>query len=101
MLYKWLLFSILLCKRGGYSRKIQNLVSICKNANVIILLSCYMREGNNSADWILCPVCNNKTRIKIYSDTEILKLPLFCPKCKRETVINVKKGKLEKNNITE
>ena len=40
--------------------------------------------------WILCPVCNNKTRLKIYKDTELKKFPLFCPKCKQETLINVR-----------
>jgi len=40
--------------------------------------------------WILCPLCGNKTRIKIRYDTEIKNFPLFCPKCKQETLINVK-----------
>lgn len=43
-----------------------------------------------SKDWILCPVCQNKTRIRILEDTTITKLPLFCPKCKQETIIEVK-----------
>ena len=40
--------------------------------------------------WILCPVCGNKTRLKICDDTELKNFPLFCPKCKQETLINVK-----------
>lgn len=40
---------------------------------------------------VLCPVCNNKTRIKIRYDTELKKFPLYCPKCKNETLINVYK----------
>lgn len=40
--------------------------------------------------WILCPVCNNKTRIRIRGDTVLENFPLFCPKCKQETIINVK-----------
>lgn len=40
--------------------------------------------------WILCPICNNKTRIKIREDTILEKYPLYCPKCKQETLINVK-----------
>ncbi|HBF7898009.1 cysteine-rich KTR domain-containing protein [Clostridioides difficile] len=39
--------------------------------------------------WILCPVCGNKTRLKIRADTELKNFPLFCPKCKQETLINV------------
>ena len=40
--------------------------------------------------WILCPLCGNKTRLRIREDTEIRNVPLFCPKCKQETLINVK-----------
>jgi transcription elongation factor Elf1 len=42
------------------------------------------------SDWILCPVCGNKTRVKILGDTVLENFPLFCPKCKQETIINVK-----------
>ena len=41
-------------------------------------------------EWILCPVCGNKTRVKIRDDTVLENFPLFCPKCKQETIINVK-----------
>lgn len=40
--------------------------------------------------WILCPICGNKTRLKIREDTELKNFPLFCPKCRQETIINVK-----------
>ena len=41
-------------------------------------------------NWILCPVCGNKTRLKIRKDTELKNFPLFCPKCKQENLIHVK-----------
>lgn len=41
-------------------------------------------------EWILCPVCGNKTRNRIREDTELKNFPLFCPKCKQETLVNVK-----------
>jgi len=44
----------------------------------------------NNNEWVLCPVCGNKTRLKIREDTELINFPLFCPKCKQETIINVK-----------
>ena len=44
--------------------------------------------------WIHCPVCGNKTRVKIRKDTELKNFPLFCPKCKQEKLINVKEQKL-------
>lgn len=41
-------------------------------------------------EWILCPICGNKTRNQIRTDTILVNYPLYCPKCKQETVINVK-----------
>lgn len=40
--------------------------------------------------WILCPVGGGKTRSKIRKDTLLLNYPLYCPKCKQETLINVR-----------
>ena len=38
--------------------------------------------------WILCPACGGKTRNRIREDTLLLNYPLYCPKCKQETLIN-------------
>ncbi len=40
-------------------------------------------------EWILCPMCNSKTRNKIREDTALKNFPLYCPKCRRETLIDV------------
>ena len=39
--------------------------------------------------WLLCPVCGNKTRLKLREDTILENFPLYCPKCRQETLINV------------
>jgi Zn finger protein HypA/HybF involved in hydrogenase expression len=44
----------------------------------------------DKTEWIICPVCQSKTRVKIRGDTELVKFPLFCPKCKQESLVNVK-----------
>ena len=41
-------------------------------------------------DWVRCPICNNKTRLRIREDTVLENLPLYCPKCKQETLITVR-----------
>ena len=41
-------------------------------------------------EWVLCPVCGSKTRLRIRSDTILENFPLFCPKCKHETLIAVR-----------
>ena len=40
--------------------------------------------------WVMCPICQNKTHTKVREDTELTNFPLFCPKCKRESLVNVK-----------
>lgn len=39
--------------------------------------------------WILCPTCGSKTRDKIREDTVLKNFPLYCPKCKQESLIEV------------
>lgn len=41
-------------------------------------------------EWVYCPVCGCKTRNKIREDTILKNYPLYCPKCKQETLIEVK-----------
>lgn len=38
--------------------------------------------------WILCPICGNKTRDRIKQDTILRNYPLYCPKCKHESLID-------------
>lgn len=42
------------------------------------------------SEWIRCPVCGNKTRLQIRADTELKNFPLYCPKCKQESLIEAK-----------
>ena len=48
-----------------------------------------MRISKNE-NWILCPVCGNKTRLQIRADTELKNFPLSCPKCRQESLIHAK-----------
>ena len=41
------------------------------------------------SEWIKCPICGSKAHNKIRQDTIIKNFPLYCPKCKQETIINV------------
>ena len=41
--------------------------------------------------WLLCPVCGSKTRLKLREDTILENFPLYCPKCRQETLIRVQK----------
>ena len=45
-------------------------------------------------EWIKCPICKNKTRLKMRNDTVLKNYPLYCPKCKKESLIEVKDMKI-------
>ena len=44
--------------------------------------------------WVLCPKCHHTTRLKIFKDTVLKNFPLFCPKCREETIISVQQFRL-------
>ena len=45
-------------------------------------------------EWIRCSGCGNKTRLQIREDTELKNFPLYCPKCKQETLIEAENLKV-------
>lgn len=42
--------------------------------------------------WVLCPFCGGKTITRLREDTVPENFPLFCPKCRKETIVNARKG---------
>ena len=44
----------------------------------------------DKTQWIRCPVCGSKTRNKVRRDTVLKNYPLYCPKCRQETLIEAK-----------
>lgn len=53
-----------------------------------------MQQQKKETYWVCCPICNSKTRTKVCDDTVLLKFPLYCPKCKSETMANVVQQKM-------
>ena len=49
-----------------------------------------MKEAAKEKQWVLCPWCGAKTRLQIFRETELKSFPLFCPKCRHESMIDVK-----------
>ena len=45
--------------------------------------------------WVLCPVCGAKTRLRLLQRTVLRDFPLFCPKCRRESLINAQNFQIE------
>lgn len=51
--------------------------------------------------WVICPICKNKTRVRLRVDTVLKNFPLFCPKCKQESLIDAEKLKVSRITKTE
>ena len=54
-----------------------------------------MKEHEEKKQWVLCPWCAAKTRLQIFQETELKAFPLFCPKCRHESIINAKDFTIE------
>ena len=40
--------------------------------------------------WIRCHICGSKARDRIREDTVLKNYPLYCPKCRQESLIDTK-----------
>ena len=54
-----------------------------------------MTPEKPAAKFLLCPRCGRKTRTQVREDTELIRFPLFCPKCRYECLVTFKSGILE------
>ena len=48
-----------------------------------------MGDRKTDARWVPCPICGSNTRIRVYPDAVLVRFPLYCRKCKRETRIDM------------
>ena len=49
-----------------------------------------MSKQDVTTDWVHCSTCGNKRRLQLRVDTELKNFPLYCPKCKQESLIYAK-----------
>ncbi len=49
----------------------------------------------DNTKWVICPYCNSKTRVKLLPETVLVSFPLFCPKCKKEVVIEARRQEVK------
>ncbi|NBI64800.1 conjugal transfer protein [Clostridiales bacterium] len=49
-----------------------------------------MYANKKKVEWVRCPICKNKTRDRIREDIVLKNYPLYCPKCKRQTLIETR-----------
>lgn len=47
-------------------------------------------DMSNKTKWVHCPICGNKTRLQLRADTELKNFSLYCPKCKKQSLIDAK-----------
>lgn len=58
-----------------------------------------MDDNTEGQEWVRCPTCGNKTRLKLRKDTVLMHFPLFCPKCRKESLIDAKDFKVRQISI--
>ena len=58
-----------------------------------------MKDAQAEKRWVLCPRCGAKTRVQLLRETELRRFPLFCPKCRQESIINVKNFIVAENQV--
>lgn len=49
-----------------------------------------MKTATEEKQWVLCPICGEKTQLQLLRETELKSFPLFCPKCRHEVIIDAK-----------
>ena len=54
-----------------------------------------MMIDKSPASFLLCPRCGRKTRTQVRQDTELIRFPLFCPKCRYVCVITFRNGRIQ------
>ena len=54
-----------------------------------------MEPEQRTTRFLLCPRCGRKTRTLVREDTELIRFPLFCPKCRYACVVTYKSGMLK------
>ena len=45
-----------------------------------------------------CPVCGHESDIKVHEDTVLLNFPFCCPKCHKETIVDIAYLKMVSKN---
>ena len=45
--------------------------------------------------WLLCPVCGAKTRLRLRPRAGLGEFARYCPKCRRESVISARNFQIE------
>lgn len=53
-----------------------------------------MKTEQQTPNWLPCPICKEKTDVKVYEDTVLFNFPLHCPHCKQETRIDMMQLKM-------
>lgn len=49
------------------------------------------------SEWVLCPVCSRKTRVKVNKDTVVYRFPLYCHRCLQTTIVDIKNIKVTRS----
>ena len=60
-----------------------------------------MHNQEPISHWIPCPICKQETVVKVSENTTLLRFPLSCHNCKKDTIIIVVKLMMTVEEIRE
>ena len=46
-------------------------------------------EKDDNPVWVHCPNCRRKTRVKVTYKTALINFPLYCPRCRKEYLVDI------------
>lgn len=58
----------------------------------MIAKSVVLCKSTPSGVFVPCPVCRSGKLLRLYPETEAVCVPLYCRKCKRESVVDIQAG---------
>ena len=60
-----------------------------------------MAEVKKTFRFLPCPICGTQSDTKVLPETVLVRYPLFCAKCRQETLVDVVKMKMVLSDSTD
>lgn len=80
-------------------RKIIGKVKAVEDMKVLLMTYGFVSDGPEEIEggiddngYVYCPKCHGKTEKKVTEDTVLRDFPLYCSKCREETIVSVARG---------
>jgi len=70
------------------------ILNLSMKETTLIRWNPHMTESRYTYDLVRCPICHGKTRTRVLADTVLVNFPLFCPKCKETSIVDIRDNRI-------